>query len=267
MTKNEFSFIFKNYNFIVLKDNYIINRKPLYITTFNSDEKIKFKNVDELFNHKIENTTIGDIVKELDTIGDIVLTGGRGAGSISGSQTYTFGHAAGGSGHPITSAPNPLVAEANTKIKTKTQGNALKWFSNTYKNSDTEFAVEVDDNGFVHQHVRGDKTSVAIASSSRRRKGVRNTMIFHNHPSGGHFSDNDLLSTSIDRNSRGIVAAGNKFNYIFKKQQGNKFKASQFAKAVKSAKMKGKSYDDAVHNWLKNNQKKYGYTYTREAVK
>ena len=34
--------------------------------------------------------------------------------------------------------------------------------------------------------------------------------------------------------------------------------------AVKSAKLKGTSYDDAVDKWLKGNAKKYGYKYTKQ---
>ena len=38
----------------------------------------------------------------------------------------------------------------------------------------------------------------------------------------------------------------------------------KFVKAVKSAKLKGTSYDDAVDKWLKGNAKKYGYKYTKQ---
>lgn len=281
MTKNEFLQNFKYYNFIVLKDKYIVNRKPLYITllTEEEDNRIKFKNVDELLKYELDGESILSIITKLDTLGDMVLDGGRGASSASsGIQTFKFGHAASGNGKgklpsasgnrkgKLPSAPNPLVAEANTRIKTKSQSSALKWFGDKYKNSGIEFAVEVDDNGFVHQHIRGNETSVNIKSSDRRRKGVRNTMIYHNHPSGSAFSDMDLLSTASDRNSRGIVAAGKKYNYIFKKRDGGKFKAAAFTKAVNNATLRGKDYNEAVHNWLKANQKKYGYTYKREEV-
>lgn len=86
-------------------------------------------------------------------------------------------------------------------------------------------------------------------------------MIIHNHPSGGAFSDSDLISVSMQTRAKGIIASGKNYDYKFEK--GTHFKASSFTKAVKSAKMKGKDYDDAVDKWLKNNQSKYGYKYTR----
>ena len=87
-------------------------------------------------------------------------------------------------------------------------------------------------------------------------------MILHNHPSGGHFSDADLISTSMDARSKGIVATSTKAQYTFEK--GTHFKANAFVKAVKNAIMKGTSYDDAVDKWLKGNAKKYGYKYTKQ---
>ena len=87
-------------------------------------------------------------------------------------------------------------------------------------------------------------------------------MILHNHPSGGHFSDADLISTAMDGRSKGIVATSGKAQYTFEK--GTHFKANAFTKAVKNATLKGTSYDDAVDKWLKANSKKYGYKYTKQ---
>lgn len=103
--------------------------------------------------------------------------------------------------------------------------------------------------------VEGNKSSVRIGSRGR------NTIILHNHPNGGAFSDADLISTAMDRQSSAIVASGKKYDYIFKK--GTHFKSNSFVKAVKTATMSGKDYDTAVNNWLKKNQKKYGYKYSR----
>ena len=46
--------------------------------------------------------------------------------------------------------------------------------------------------------------------------------------------------------------------------KGTHFKANSFIKAVKTAKMKGKDFDDAADKWLKKNQKEYGYKYYRK---
>ena len=99
-------------------------------------------------------------------------------------------------------------------------------------------------------------------AESIRQFGFKVPIILHNHPSGGHFSDADLISTSMDARSKGIVATSTKAQYTFEK--GTHFKATQFVKAVKSAKLKGTSYDDAVDKWLKGNAKKYGYKYTKQ---
>ena len=86
-------------------------------------------------------------------------------------------------------------------------------------------------------------------------------MVIHNHPSGGAFSDADLLNTAADRRIKGVIASGKNYDYKFEK--GTHFKAQAFSKAVRSAKMQGKDYDDAVDKWLKKNKDKYGYKYSR----
>ena len=86
-------------------------------------------------------------------------------------------------------------------------------------------------------------------------------MIIHNHPSGGAFSGADLTSTASLKRTKGIIASGKNYDYKFEK--GTHFKASAFTKAVNTAKFKGSDYDDAVDKWLKKNQKKYGYKYSR----
>ena len=48
-------------------------------------------------------------------------------------------------------------------------------------------------------------------------------------------------------------------DYIFQKSNG--FKANEFVKAVRNARMSGKTYDEAVDRWLTKNQKKFGYKY------
>ena len=129
----------------------------------------------------------------------------------------------------------------------------MQEFHNRFENEDHEWAYEVDPQGYVHQYKEGNATSVSISGKNK------NNMILHNHPSGGAFSDSDLISASLG-NERGIVASGTKGDYIFQKNGGH-FKATEFVKAVKRAKLVGKDYDDAVDKWLKANQKKYGYRY------
>ena len=166
-----------------------------------------------------------------------------------GGGTFKFNHASGGGGKTTPDLP----ARMNTKvdIKNKSPEAVLKAFRDAHVNDGKESALTVDENGFVTKYVHGGNNSVAIS-------GKKGEMVYHNHPNGGAFSDADLISTSLSP-AKGIVASGKNGDYIFKKSNG--FKADQFVKAVKSAKMKGKDYDDAVNKWLMANQKKYGYQY------
>lgn len=175
--------------------------------------------------------------------------------SSENQQTFKFDHAK-GNGNENNRTPIP-PAVANVKIKSKTFEGALAEFKRNHLLADREFAYEVDDQGYVSQYIRGARSEVGIMSS----RNTRNSMIIHNHPSGGAFSDGDLISTALDGRSKGIIASGKNYDYTF--QKGGHFKAGQFVKAVKSARMKGTSYDDAVDKWLTANQKKYGYKYSR----
>lgn len=140
---------------------------------------------------------------------------------------------------------------SRVNIDIRNPDKTLESFRKLHVNDNYESAFAVDSRGFVTQYVHGGATSVSII-------GNKGEMIYHNHPSGGAFSDSDLLSAAITP-ARGIVASGKEGDYIF--QKGTHFKANNFVKAVKSAQMQGKTYDEAVDNWLKKNQKKYGYKY------
>ncbi len=251
-----FKYLFNNEvtGFNLTKD-VMFFRKPVELWNEKTDISVKFKTVDEALEYELDGKKVKDIILELDDIYIPAINGGRGASSGS-NGTFKFGHASDGNGDNGT----PLLpAYANTKIKSKTFEGALAEFKRNHMLSDREFAYEIDSQGYVHQYVRGDRSSVAIGTGRHTRK--RDTMIVHNHPSGGAFSDADLLSTAMDRRSKGIIASGKKHDYIFEK--GTHFKTNEFSKAVKRAKMKGKDYDDAVDKWLKRNQKKYGYKYSR----
>lgn len=252
MKIDHFLYLFKRVSGFYLLPHYILFRKPLELWNDETGESIYFKKIPEMLSHIVEGETIADIIARTEQLNIPLLTGGRGASSGAGG-TFKFNHAQdNGSGLKAELPP----AAANVRIKTKTPEAALEHFRKIHGNSDHEWGYEVDDQGFVHQYVEGGRSSVAIFSRSK------NTMIYHNHPSGGAFSDSDLISVSMQKRAKGIVASGTKYNYIF--QKGTHFKANNFIKAVKTAKMKGSSYDDAVHKWLTKNQKKYGYKYSRE---
>lgn len=254
MRIEHFRFLLNQVEAFYLTDEIMCFRKPLELWNEKTGESVRFKNVDEMLPHKVGNRTVNDIILGMETITLPTPNGGRGAGSGGENKTFKFNHADDRGGG--TSGGRLLPAAANVRIKTKSLESAMDEFQKKFKDADHEWAYEVDDQGFVHQFVEGGRSSVSIGSSTR------DTIILHNHPSGGAFSDGDLLSTSMDRRSKGIVASGRNYDYVFTK--GTHFKASAFIKAVKTARMQGKDYDTAVDAWLTKNQRKYGYKYYRK---
>lgn len=257
MRIEHFRYAFKRLNGFYLKEHIILFRKPLELWNEVTGESITFKTLDDVLEYEFDGEKIKSIIERTDTLYIPPLNGGRGAGDGT-QKSFKFGSAGGGDGTPDKQL---LPAQANVRIKSKTMSGAMEEFRNKHGNSDHEWAYEIDDNGYVHQYVEGKAHSVAIGSRGKVGKGQK-TMILHNHPSGGHFSDADLISTSMDARSKGIVATSTKAQYIFEK--GTHFKANSFIKAVKNANMKGKSYDDAVDKWLSKNARKFGYKYTKQ---
>lgn len=226
---------------------YLVNSKELY----NPDSKttINVSTVDELLDIRIDGARVRDIIEDPAYSMLVEIDGGRGSSSTS-EKTFAFGHA-GGNGNE-DNGKKRFPAEFNDGDKLQSEEKALAKFRDKHANSDHEYAIAVDADGFVHQYIEGARTSVAIS-------GRNGQLIIHNHPSGGAFSDKDLLSVSQNPGERGIIASGSNGDYIFTK--GKNFQSEAFAKAVKNAQMKGTSYDDAVDKWLTKNQSKFGYKY------
>lgn len=258
MRIEHFRYLFNRLNGFYLKKNVIMFRKPVEIWNEVTGEGVKFKTVDDALNYVMDGETVRSIIERSESLYIPPIEGGRGAGS-GGNKSFKFGHASDGRGGGGDIDEQLLPAYANTKIKNKSLEGALAEFKRNHLLADKEFAYEVDDQGFVHQYVAGGPTSVGIWGSNTSKN--RSTMIIHNHPSGGAFSDSDLISASMDRRAKGIIASGKNYDYKFEK--GTHFKASEFTKAVKSATLTGKDYSDAADKWLKKNQKKYGYKYSR----
>ena len=254
MRIEHFKYLFNRLNGFYLKEHVIMFRKPIEIWDEVTGESVTFKTVDEALAFVIDGETVRSIIERSDTLYIPPINGGRGAGSGS-NKKFKFGSAGGGEAAGDYIPP----AYANTQIKSKTLDGALAEFKKKHLLANREWAYEVDENGYVHQYVRGEAHAVAIGGSNTSKN--RKTIIVHNHPSGGAFSDADLISTAMDRKSKGIIASGK--NYDYKMEKGTHFKANSFTKAVRTATLTGKDYDDAVDKWLKKNQKKYGYKYSR----
>lgn len=140
--------------------------------------------------------------------------------------------------------------------QTKTINEIIK----KYITADREYGLSVDEHGFTHRHVEGQRTSVAISAAGE------NHMVVHNHPSGGSFSKSDLLNMSQDRSASGVVAVGRRDNrnYIYKAQKTNKFDAVGWSKAVSRAKWPKKlDYSDGVQWWMRRNASKYGVKFSQ----
>lgn len=250
MELEKFKYRFKDVNAAVFGDAGALTRRPLALVDFATSEITKFKSLDEALAYEFHGKSIAAWVEGLQTMRP-TYDGGRGGGSGM-DKTFKFGHAGGGSrggGNDIKDLPAKL--NVRVPIMHKSPEAVLDAFRDLHALSKTEFGITVDEQGFVTQYVRGGATSVGIW-------GKKGEMVYHNHPSGGAFSDSDLLSSASGL-EKGIVASGKNGDYIFYK--GGHFKAGPFMAAVKSATLKGKDYSDAVDKWLKKNQKKYGYTY------
>lgn len=228
----------------------VLFRRPLELYDLENGETIAtFRDLDEALAYELDGKTLLQLITGWESI-TFPRDGGRGGGS--GLSTFKFDHAR-GSGRGDNERRD-LPARLNVLMGAERSPDAaLKAFRDAHVDDRYEHGVAVDEHGYVTRYVHGDATSVGIW-------GGKGEMVYHNHPGkrGGNFSDSDLLSTSMSA-EKGIVASGREGDYIFVKT--HKFKASQFVKAVKSARMQGKDYDDAVGKWLTRNQKKYGYTY------
>ena len=259
MTINHFQYLFKNaVTAFYLKKNVIMSRKPLEIWNEKTRQGVRFKTLDEALEYVLDGVKVRDMILQAEQLSIPELSANSSSSSNS-DKKFKFSHAKDepGNGEPDKAL---LPAYANTQIKSKTLDGALAEFKRNHLLADHEFAYEVDSNGYVHQYIEGQAHSVGIFAGAKVRRGEQ-TMLIHNHPSGGAFSDSDLISVSMQARAKGIIASGKNHDYKFEK--GSHFKPLDFVKAVKNATIKGKDYDDAVDKWLKANQKKYGYKYTR----
>ena len=262
MNFQRFFYTFRDVDGVQLTTDVFLFRKPLEIWNAKTDKTVRFNNLKDVWKCEIApGKTVGDALADRESF-VFELNGGHGKGS-GANGTFKFGHASGG-GVAVGEIEPLQPVQANVRIKSKTPEAALKEFRQSHVLLDAEYMYEVDRQGFVRQYAGGDATSVAPTKAVQK-----GSMIYHNHPGqkGGAFSDNDLYFVAQTKAS-GIVASGREGDYILIKKGGH-FKANNFVKAVKNARMKGKDYDDAVIKWLgdKDRQKKLGYTFEFKPAK
>lgn len=247
----QFGELLKANNAIRLNEEYIIfNDFELY--SFKTEKKKNYKTLEELIE---ANDFVKEIIENTEQF-ELEYAGGRGAGSTSSEMGGGFNHARerGGGGK------QEILLNAELNLKTA-EGNSyeavLKRFRDKYGDADREYAVAIDENGYVYQHVKGGSVSVNIT-------GDKGQTIIHNHPSGGNFSDSDLISTAMTK-AKGIVAtsSNSRTTSTYKFTKNENFKAKEFIKAVKKAQWPANlDYDRGADWWLKKNQRTYGYKYS-----
>lgn len=267
MTVNDFKREFKQVNFVYLKDGIILFRKPLEIYDEEADKTIqRFKgnDTDPVLDFVLDGETVREIINKWDDLPRIFADAKGSRTGDSYSKTWTMSRKGRGKGERDQA---DLPARLNTKVAATKRDyqDMLNAFIKLHADSDTEHGITIDTHGFATQYIHGGKGSVGIW-------GKKGEMVIHNHPSDGYpnFSKDDILSVTQSK-ERGIVAVSAKKGrdkataryagtYTFEKTQH--FDATGLTKALKRAQISGKNYDDAVSNWLKKNQKRYGYKYS-----
>lgn len=257
MKIEKFIKLFETNNAISITEDLILF-SDMELYSFSKREGKQYKNIYELCKER------PDVLQVIETTEDftLVIHGGRGAssGGLSGKMGGGFTSAGGGRGGGFGETLLNATLNVNTNKKYSIDG-VLERFREKYGNAEIEYGIAVDDLGYVYTHRQGNSTSVAIS-------GTKGQTIIHNHPSGGNFSDADLVSTASTQ-EKGIIATSSATNkvatYRFEKTQ--KFNSKEFIKAVKKAKWPVEySYDKGADWWLSKNQQKYGYKYSATGV-
>lgn len=253
-----FKKMLSNNNAIRLNKDWILfNDYELY--NFDTEESIQFDSFDDLLKHSFLGDTFENFILNTKEF-YYQLDGGSGNGR-SGKMGGGFNHARSGNSAgdgELAKAKYPAEFNAVTGSRYKSYEKTLEKFNEKYANADHEYGITIDEDGYVHRHIEGGKTSVGISGS-------KGQMIVHNHPSGGNFSDSDLIVVASG-SEKGIVATGSKKTYTFTKTKN--FKSKEFTKAVKKAQWPVEyDYDKGADWWLRQNAKKYGYKYTAQKTK
>lgn len=255
MELKHFKELLNGNNGIKISDDLVIyNDFELY--NYRTEESKNYKSVEELVE---DNSDVKKIIEDAEAF-YLDWSGGRGSGSSSGKMGGGFGSAGEGKGKSerlLNAELNLGVAGGNSVDK------VLGRFQSKYGNANREYAIAVDKDGYVKQHIKGGKHSVGI-------EGDAGDTIIHNHPSGSNFSSADLHNFATTK-IKSVVAtsSNNKTKGTYQITKTDKFKAKEFDKAMSKAKWDTNKYgyNDGADWWLKKNQKTYGYTYTSKGMK
>lgn len=239
-------------NGLSIGDYIVFNDYELYNLKTNKEKQ--FNSFEELLNHKIRGITVENIINNIDEF-TYNLAGGRGAGGQAKAGSLFAGQENRGkirNNYDLPAKMNRMYGGNKQSFD-----NTLKNFKKSHLLDDSESAVTIDKNGFVSIYKHGSKSSVGWTENELAGKHV-----IHNHPNGSAFSRADLITTATTK-ATGITATGSKYDYVFNKKHN--FDAKGFVKAVNNASSKSGDYNKDVHDFLKANAKKYGYSYSRKS--
>jgi len=166
----------------------------------------------------------------------------------------------------------PIKVGNNVKIgSNRVYEDMVRAFVAAHGDALEEHGVVVDEQGFATKYRHGNAGSISGLTGNGKEIAI------HNHPRDGWptFSKEDVINTALGTR-RGIVAVSTKtgrgddtarYAGVYTFTKGTHFNASGFVKAVNSAQLSGKDYNDAVSKWLKANQQKFGYKYSYQKAK
>lgn len=151
-------------------------------------------------------------------------------------------------------------------------------FNKKHTKADREYAIQIDENGYVTHYYKGRHGSVSYSEEETAGK-----HLVHNHPADGwgNFSGTDLDTwartkqravTASSRNSTPISNTdpkvyANRRAGTYTIRKNSHFKRDEFIKAIKNLKVESKNYDRSLGKWLKNNASTFGYEYTYKPAK
>lgn len=254
MNIEQFKRDFKHLNHVTF-DGVILFR-DFEVYDIAAESSCYYKTLEEALQHMHKGKTIAEYIEEMEKI-EFHLDGGRGASSGEGGSLFG---GQGGNDHRNNSTPD-LPARMNKMYNGNkmSAGHTVGTFRKEHATSSKEHAIMYDDDGFVSTYIHGNDGSVGFSPSQ-----VKGKHMIHNHPSDGwaNFSKADLDSFS-STGMKSLAATSSKKTYTITK--GKNFDAKGFQKAVAKARTTEKNYDKAVDKFLKQNAKKYGYTYNSES--
>lgn len=184
---------------------------------------------------------------------------GKNKNGGSGSDSIVIGERRGRKGKSTPLA----TASFNNQGRFVDTQKTLKEFQKRHQHSDKEHGLAINEQGFVTSYSRGNSGSVAISS-----KGAgKNHTTIHNHPNNSLFSNTDMKSFTASRNEKSMyITTNTKTPRMYGVTKGKNFNGKGFVKGYEKA-VKGShtlnTYNKRARKFLRDNQEKFGYTYTQ----